>query len=103
MALKHVHHVVNRPGRKKGLNDVAIQVADELATVPGIPQRKQDVDFYSRNYPLESQNIEKAADREGHDPCRQGRGHLVGAVPYEEYPVHEGLDRVHAHTQNQGK
>ena len=64
MALKHVHHVVNRPGRKKGLNDVAIQVADELATVPGIPQRKQDVDFYSRNYPLESQNIEKAADRE---------------------------------------
>ena len=49
MALKHVHHVVNRPGRKKGLNEVTIQVADKLATVPGIPQRKEDVDFYSRN------------------------------------------------------
>ena len=64
MTLKRVHHVVNRPGRKKGHDDVTIQVADELATVPGIPQRKQDVDFYSRNYPLETQNIEKAADRE---------------------------------------
>lgn len=64
MALKHVHHVIARPGRKDGDSDVSIKVADELATVPGIPQKENDVDFYSRNYPLESQVIEKAADRE---------------------------------------
>jgi Pyruvate/2-oxoacid:ferredoxin oxidoreductase delta subunit len=64
MALKHVHHVIARPGRKDGDSDVSIKVADELATVPGIPQKEIDVDFYSRNYPLESQSIEKAADRE---------------------------------------
>ncbi|SVA85928.1 uncharacterized protein METZ01_LOCUS138782, partial [marine metagenome] len=64
MALKHVHHVITRPGRKDGDSDVSIKVADELATVPGIPQKEIDVDFYSRNYPLESQVIEKSADRE---------------------------------------
>lgn len=64
MALKHVHHVIARPGRKDGDSDVSIKVADDLATVPGILQKNNDVDFYSRNYPLETQNIEKAADRE---------------------------------------
>ena len=32
MALKHVHHVVNRPGRKDGDANVSISVAEELAT-----------------------------------------------------------------------
>ena len=61
---KAVHHVVTRPGRTLDEPDVEIPVAEDLATVPGIPQREEDVAFYSRVYPLETQNIEKAADRE---------------------------------------
>ena len=61
---KKVSHVVKRPGRLHGFDDVEIPVADDLATVPGIPQREEDVAFYSRVYPIESQNIDKAADRE---------------------------------------
>ena len=61
---KAVHHVVKRPGRTHGDPDVEIPVAEDLATVPGIPLREEDVSFYSREYPLETQNIEKAADRE---------------------------------------
>ena len=64
MALKQVHHVVIRPGRVDGDPDVTIQVANELATVPGIPQDQLSVDFYSRNYPEETQSVDKAADRE---------------------------------------
>ena len=64
MTLKNVHHVVARPGRTLSRPSVEIPVADDLVTVPGIPLKQQDLDFYSRNYPLESQNIEKAADRE---------------------------------------
>jgi ferredoxin len=44
--------------------DVDIPVAEDLTTVPGIPLRENDVSFYSRVYPQETQNIEKAADRE---------------------------------------
>ena len=61
---KRVSHVVKRPGRLHGRPDVDIPVAEDLVTVPGIPQRDVDVSFYSRVDPLESQNVEKAADRE---------------------------------------
>ena len=61
---KVVHHVVTRPGLKPGDPDVEIPVAEDLVTVPGSPKREDDVSFYSREYPPESQNIEKAADRE---------------------------------------
>ncbi len=61
---KKVHHVVKRPGRRPGDPDIEIPVAEDLASVPGIPTRESDVSFYSRVYPLETQNIEKAADRE---------------------------------------
>jgi len=44
--------------------DVEIPVAEDLATVPGIPLRQVDVSFYSRIEPLESQNVEKGADRD---------------------------------------
>jgi hypothetical protein len=61
---KQVHHVVKRPGRLPDHPETEIPIAEELATVPGIPQKENDVAFYSRAYPLETQNIEKAADRE---------------------------------------
>jgi ferredoxin len=60
---KSVHHVVTRPGRKHGDADVQIPVAEDLTTVPGIRMRDSDLSFYSRVYPIEGQNIEKAADR----------------------------------------
>ena len=61
--VKAVSHIVKRPGRLDGDPDVEIPVAEDLATGPGSPQRPQDVAFYSREYPLETQSIEKSADR----------------------------------------
>ena len=60
---KPVHHVVTRPGRKHGDPYVEIPVPEDLVSVPGIPQRENDLAFYSREYPIESQTIDKAADR----------------------------------------
>ena len=62
--LKEVHHVVSRPGRVHEDPEYDIAVPDALLTEPGIRQDLEDVSFYSRVYPLETQNIEKAADRE---------------------------------------
>ena len=61
---KAVDHVVRRPGRKPGDPEVEIPVAEDLTSVPGIPLREVDVTFYSRADPLESQEVEKSADRE---------------------------------------
>ncbi len=61
---KQVSHSIKRPGRVRGDPDVEIPVAEDLATVPGIPLRQVDVSFYSRIEPLESQNVEKGADRD---------------------------------------
>ena len=61
---KKVHHVVKRPGRTAGDPDVLIPIAEDLATAPGSPVRDRDVTFYSREYPIESQTVEKSADRE---------------------------------------
>ena len=64
MVASPVHHVVSRPGRLHGHPDYDIPVAEALVTVPGIRKNDEDVSFYTRVDPLESQNIEKAADRE---------------------------------------
>ena len=61
---KAVSHIVKRPGRRHGDPDVEIPVAEDLATVPGIPLREVDVSLYSRVEPLETQTIEKGADRD---------------------------------------
>lgn len=62
--VKSISHVVRRPGRTYGDHDVEIPVAEDLATTPGIPLRETDVSFFSRVEPLETQNIEKGADRD---------------------------------------
>ena len=59
-----VHHIVKRPGRKHGDPEIEIPVPEEFTTVPGIPLREKDVAFYNREYPIESQTIEKTADRD---------------------------------------
>lgn len=61
---KSVNHVVTRPGRRHGDPETAIPVAEDLVTTPGSPTINSDVSYYSREYPIESQTIEKAADRE---------------------------------------
>ena len=63
MVLKKVSHIVNRPGRVDRRNEAEILVAEDLATVPGVPKREKDLSFYSRTEPLESQSISKTADR----------------------------------------
>ena len=62
--VKRLSHTVKRPGRLPGDPDVEIPVAEDLASVPGVPQNPVDVAFYSREYPLETQAIEKSADRQ---------------------------------------
>ena len=57
-------HSVTRPGWKPTDEAVTINVPEELATAPGIVQAPDEVDFYSREYPLESQAIDNTADRD---------------------------------------
>ena len=64
MTLKEIQHTLKRQGRTLDHEPVEIPVAEELATVPGIVKKDNDVAWYSRNYPIVSQNVEKAADRE---------------------------------------
>ena len=61
---KPVHHVVTRPGRTPTDPDVEIPVAEDLVSVPGSPTIDADVSYYSREYPVESQTVEKSADRD---------------------------------------
>ena len=63
MVFKKISHTVTRPESREGNGSVSIPVAEELATTPGIPKREVDLSFYSRTQPLESQTIEKTADR----------------------------------------
>ena len=60
---KSLSHTVKRPGRRHGEPDVEIPVAEDLATVPGIPQNPVDVAFFSREHPLQAQSINMSADR----------------------------------------
>jgi epoxyqueuosine reductase len=64
MAKKKVGLVITRPGRLPSDPPIDIPIPEDLMTVPGIPIRQNEVDFYSREYPLESQNIDNSADRQ---------------------------------------
>ena len=57
-----IGHSVKRPGRKPGDDPITINVPEELETEPGTPQNPREVDFYSREYPLETQNVDLTAD-----------------------------------------
>jgi ferredoxin len=64
MAKKTVGQVVTRPGRLPSDPPVTIPIPEDLMTVPGAPIRQNEVDFYSREYPIESQNVDYSADRQ---------------------------------------
>ena len=59
-----IGHTVTRPGRRDGDEPVTINVPEELETTPGVVEIPHEVDFYSKEYPLESQNVEYTADRD---------------------------------------
>ena len=63
MVTKNISHTVTRAGRTLGHGPISIPVASDLITAPGVVKKENDVSFYSRNNPLESQTIEKTADR----------------------------------------
>ena len=64
MATKKIGQVITRPGRLPSDPPIDIPIPEDLMTVPGIPLRQNEVDFYSREYPLESQNVDNSADRQ---------------------------------------
>ncbi|MBI3326291.1 MAG: hypothetical protein HYZ81_06270 [Nitrospinae bacterium] len=64
MAQKKIGQMITRPGRLPSDPPITIPIAEDLLSVPGIPTRPIEVDFYSREYPIETQNIERSADRE---------------------------------------
>jgi len=59
-----IGHEVVRPGKSYGVPQVTIPVPQELETVPGIPLNPREVDWYAREYPLESMNITERASRD---------------------------------------
>ena len=56
-----IGHVVVRPGKTYRDDPVTIPVPEELETEPGIPTNNREVDWYAREYPLESQNNSERA------------------------------------------
>ncbi len=64
MVAKKVSHVVKRPGRRHGEMDVSFPVTEDLVSKPGATANQQDVDFYSRKYPLEDMVTTLTADNE---------------------------------------
>ena len=59
-----IGHEVVRPGKYQGDAAVTIPVPEELETVPGIPLENREVDWYAREYPLETMNITERASRD---------------------------------------
>ena len=57
-----IGHEVKVPVTLKGPNaeqvEDIVQIPEELVTVPGAPMQPDTIDFYTRNYPLESHNVE---------------------------------------------
>jgi epoxyqueuosine reductase len=59
-----IGHEVVRPGKRYGEPNVNIPIPEELETVPGIPKNQREVDWYAREYPLETMNITERASRD---------------------------------------
>merc|ERR1711964_662638 len=65
-------HEVVHPG--KGVNDPAVNIPipEELETTEGIPLNQREVDWYAREYPLETMNITERASRDWANAIRDG-------------------------------
>ena len=58
-----IGHEVVRPGKHFNDANVTIGIPEELETTPGVPLNQREVDWYAREYPLESMNITERASR----------------------------------------
>ena len=65
-----IGHEVVRPGRHWGDAEITIPVPEELETTPGIPMTGREVDWYAREYPLETMNITERASRDWSNTLR---------------------------------
>ena len=59
-----IGHQVVRPGKFVGDDPITIPVPEELETIPGIPLNNREVDWYAREYPLESMTKSERASRD---------------------------------------
>ena len=71
-----IGHEVVRPSKIIGGNDVVIPIPEELETVPGIPMNQREVDWYAREYPLETMNITERASRDWANQIRDGHAEM---------------------------
>ena len=85
-----IGHSITRPGLRHGDPPVEIKVPEELETVPGIVQRPGDVDFYSREDPLEDQQIDYSARSEW---IKAVYDNEVPQVDTEDRRIHDRLNR----------
>ncbi len=66
-----IGHQVVRPGKFIGDDPVTIRVPEELETMAGIPLNDREVDWYAREYPLESLNRSERASHEWNNAIRE--------------------------------
>ena len=59
-----IGHKVVRPGKTYKDDQITIPVPEELETVPGIPLNNREVDWYAREYPLESMSKSERASND---------------------------------------
>ena len=59
-----IGHEVVRPGKNFNDEPVTFSIPEELETVPGVPTNQREVDWYAREYPLESMNVTERASRD---------------------------------------
>ena len=69
-----IGHEVVRPGKTYKDDPITIPVPEELETVPGIPLNNREVDWYAREYPLEShRNAQRSTYNSGTTPFGKSR------------------------------
>ena len=83
-----IGHEVVRPGKHLGDDPITITVPEELETVPGIPLNNREVDWYAREYPLESINFTERASRDWANELRDTHAEMR-----EIRKEHEKLNR----------
>ena len=83
-----IGHDVVRPGKKVGDSPITISIPEELETEPGIPLNNREVDWYAREYPLESINYTERASRDWANGMRNAHSEMR-----EIRSEHEKLNR----------
>ncbi|MCH7713833.1 MAG: hypothetical protein IIC99_09435, partial [Chloroflexi bacterium] len=84
-----IGHEIVRPGKNIGDPDLNISIPEELETTPGIPLNNREVDWYAKEYPLESMNITERASREWANGLRDTHAEMR-----EIRKEHEKLNRA---------